>query len=95
MKIEWQPKAIQDLDAAFDYIFIDNPRAAVAVLQTIRSAAENLALHPQMGRDGRVPNTRELVIPRLPDVTAYRIEDETVLILRMLHTSRRWPDIST
>ena len=94
MRIEWQRKAAEDLRAAVEFILTDNPRAAATVFRTIRSAVERLATHPEMGRVGRIANTRELVIPRLPYLVAYRIEPDTVTILRVLHTSRRWPDIA-
>ena len=35
--------------------------------------------------------TRELVIGSLPYVIPYRVRDGDIEILRVLHTSRRWP----
>jgi len=40
----------------------------------------------------RVDGTRDLVILRTPYVVAYRIADDTVRILRVLHGARRWPE---
>jgi toxin ParE1/3/4 len=39
-----------------------------------------------------VPDTRELVIARTPFVVAYRLRNETIEILRVLHGAQRWPD---
>jgi toxin ParE1/3/4 len=47
---------------------------------------------PRSGRPGRVEGTRELVIIRTPYIVAYRIIGDTVRILRVLHSSRQWPD---
>lgn len=44
-----------------------------------------------MGRPGREPNTRELVFAPLPYVVIYRIEDQAVEIMRVLHGAQRWP----
>jgi toxin ParE1/3/4 len=51
-----------------------------------------LPQNPEIGRRGRAPGTRELVIARTPFVVADRLRSETVEILRVLHGSRRWPE---
>jgi len=38
-----------------------------------------------------VLGTRELVVRNLPYIIPYRVRDNTIEILRVLHTSRRWP----
>lgn len=41
-------------------------------------------------RPGRVPDTREVVVhPNY--VMVYRVESETITILRVLHAAQRWP----
>jgi plasmid stabilization system protein ParE len=40
------------------------------------------------GRLGREPGTRELVVTRLPYVVVYAVRDDTVWIVRVLHTAR-------
>lgn len=47
---------------------------------------------PAMGRLGRVPNTRELVIDKAPYILPYRVRDNKIEILCVLHTSRRWAE---
>jgi len=41
-----------------------------------------------------VVNTRELVIARTPYVVAYTVDPQidTVIILRVLHGARQWPE---
>ena len=46
--------------------------------------------HPEIGRAGRVFNTRELVLSQLPYILIYRVKNVTVEVLRILHTSREW-----
>jgi len=50
-----------------------------------------LLAQPASGRPGRVIGTRELVIGGLPYVVPYRVRDNDIEILRVLHTSRRFP----
>ncbi|MBL3529293.1 MAG: type II toxin-antitoxin system RelE/ParE family toxin [gamma proteobacterium endosymbiont of Lamellibrachia anaximandri] len=92
MRIRWQDDAINDLIQVRRFIAIDNPSAAARVADRIRSAVPELADQPGMGRPGRVPGTREKVLVDIPYIIAYRVEENSVVILRVLHTSRKWPE---
>ncbi|MBL3599588.1 MAG: type II toxin-antitoxin system RelE/ParE family toxin [gamma proteobacterium endosymbiont of Lamellibrachia anaximandri] len=92
MRIRWQDDAINDLIQVRRFIAIDNPSAAARVADRIRSAVPKLADQPGMGRPGRVPGTREKVLVDIPYIIAYRVEENSVVILRVLHTSRKWPE---
>lgn len=67
-----------------------HPEAAMALDARISATAERLRAHPALGRAGRVPGTRELLVPRRYFLL-YEIEADTVRILAVLHTARRWP----
>jgi len=83
----WSPEAIDDLAALRAYIEQDNPAAAQrVVLRIIENIETLLPDSPEMGRPGRVPGTRELVIPRTPFDVPYRVVGNTLQILRVLHT---------
>ena len=93
MRPRWTRLAESDLEAIAAYIGQDSPAAAVrVVLELIDQVESRLVPHPAVGRPGRVLGTRELVIAGLPHVIAYRVRDRQVEVLRVLHTSRRWPD---
>jgi plasmid stabilization system protein ParE len=49
---------------------------------------------PELGRLGRIPGTRELLAHR-HYFLIYRIREDVVQILRLLHTSRQWPPVSS
>jgi toxin ParE1/3/4 len=67
MKIVWSPEAIQDLISLRAYIAEENPAGARRIVLRILHDVEHLLPdNPQMGRPGRVPGTRELVVPRTP-----------------------------
>ena len=92
MQIRWQDDAINDLVQIRRFIAIDNPSAAARVADRVRKAVPELAGQPGLGRPGRVPGTREKVLVDVPYIIAYRVEGSSLMILRVLHTSRKWPD---
>jgi toxin ParE1/3/4 len=93
MPIVWSPEAVTDLASLRAYIAQHNPGAALRLGLHIMSNIESLlADNPQMGRPGRVPGTRELVIPNTPYIVPYRLDGKTIQILRVYHATRRWPD---
>ena len=91
MRIRWFAAAIQDLVSLRKYIASEKPEAAADVAAHILSSVENLGNHPALGKTGRVEGTRELIIAGLPFIIPYRVRNKTVEILRVLHTSRKWP----
>jgi toxin ParE1/3/4 len=90
--IKWTSKARRDLFSVETYISQDNPTAAVETVLKIIAAVESLSRFADKGRPGRVPDTRELVIPGLPYIVPYRIRDSIIVVLRVYHASRKWPD---
>jgi addiction module RelE/StbE family toxin len=95
MQIRWQDDAINDLIQIRRFIAMDNPSAAARVADRIRKAVPQLADQPSSGRPGRVPRTRERVLADIPYIIAYRVEENSLVVLRILHTSRRWPETTT
>jgi toxin ParE1/3/4 len=93
MMLFWSPEAIRDLVSLRAYIAQDNPRAAQHMaLHVVRNVETLLSENPSMGRPGRVPGTRELVIPKTPFVVPYRVQAGKIQILRVYHGARRWPE---
>jgi plasmid stabilization system protein ParE len=91
MRVKWSRKALLNLDHAVEYIAADNPTAAAEVAQRIWDMSQMLADQPGMGRPGRVAGTRELVISGLPYILPYVEKAGVVTILRVMHTSKKWP----
>jgi len=94
MQILWRDQAEADLVQLFDYLIELDPRAALRIHETIRDQVARLADYPGLGRPGRVADTRELVIARTPYLVAYTVDQRinAVIVLRVLHGARRWPD---
>lgn len=93
MEIKWLKKALQNLNDEAEYIANENPDAARLVAQRIVNSVSLLASNPALGHVGRIPGTRELVIPDTRYLVPYRVRPELnrVEVLRVFHASRRLP----
>jgi len=87
--LDWFKRAINDRDAQIDDIAQDNPLAAVSQGDRIEEQVDILIDHPKMGRTGRKKDTRELVISRTPFIMVYRIKNQRIELLRLLHGSQQ------
>ena len=92
MRTRWTRPALADLEAIGDFVARDNPNAADRIVMRIVEAVDKLRDHPHLGRSGRIAGTRELVIADTPYVVPYRVVDDDVQILAVIHGARRWPD---
>lgn len=92
MNVIWTRPAARDLEAIQDYIARDNPVAANRLAQTVRQRVRSLADYPNIGRQGRVGGTRELVIGGTPYIVPYRVRGDRVEILAVFHGARKWPE---
>ncbi len=93
MNIIWSRSSLRDLEHIRDYISKDSQIAAKKVVLAIVSfVEEQLSRQPESGRTGRVKETRELVIPKLPYIVPYRLKGSKIEIIRVYHQQRLWPD---
>jgi toxin ParE1/3/4 len=92
--IRWTERAGTDLVGIAEWIATHDQAASQRVVNAILSGVARLEAHPRLGRNGRVPNTRELVIRRFPYVVIYRPLTDAVVILRVLHGAMRWPPLT-
>ncbi|MFT6202141.1 MAG: addiction module RelE/StbE family toxin [Candidatus Endobugula sp.] len=97
MQLKWTDLADIDLDKIEAYIAKENsPLVAIDVVMSIvDSVYLILPDHPRAGRQGRLKNTRELVIDGVPFIVIYRESSSTstVEILRVLHNAQQWPTV--
>ena len=92
MQVNWLRKALRNLDDEATYIAMDDAVAARLVLSLVLGSVASLAEQPGLGRPGRVPGTRELVVLKTHLIVPYRVRGPLIEILRVFHTSRRLPD---
>lgn len=90
MRLHWTPEAQADRLAIYDYIEAGNPHAALALDELFHEQTARLTEHPGIGRPGRVPGTRELVVHR-SYIVVYDMANAAIRIVRLLHAAQQWP----
>lgn len=88
MRVEWLRTASRNLDDEAAYIATDNPKAAADFVRAVLASVEHLAQFPATGREGRLPGTREWIMPDHPYLIPYRVRQDRLQILRIFHTRR-------
>ena len=89
-KLVWKKQARADLIKIVLHIAEDNADAADHLTDEIEAQAERLREYPKLFRVGRKRGTRELVA-HANYLVIYRIQGETVEILRVKHAAQQWP----
>ena len=87
MAIKWTTTALRSIDEIAGFIAKDNPTRASSFVLVLQDAVTRLQAHPGMGRAGRVPRTRELVLHK-NYIAIYRARGDHVEILRLHHAAR-------
>ena len=91
MEIRFSESSLEDLRSIREYICANNEEAAKKVVAHILEQVETILAHnPAIGRAGRILGTREFVISKYPYILPYQVRKNTIYILRVLHTSRKW-----
>lgn len=91
--IEWTDQAARQLDQAHDYIALSNSEeVATRITMRIVGSVQQLDGFPMLGRAGRVPATRELVISNTPFIAAYTVARDRIVILAIYHGAQQWPE---
>jgi toxin ParE1/3/4 len=91
-RVEWRPMAREDLHSIVQPIGKDNPSRARTFGRAVRDLTKPLAQHPELGRPGRLPGIRELVVhPNYIVFYGLSGNDRTVQILRVKHAAQQLP----
>ena len=91
MRLRFSHAAQADLSHAYDYIAADCPSAARTLLPSVDRATRLLVDMPNMAKAGRMAGTREMLIGRTPYIAVYKITDEEIVIVRIVHGHQVWP----
>ena len=83
--------ALRDLEDITNYIAIDDPAAARAVVRRMRHALERLEYFPESGTPGRTPDTRELVVGKTPYIVMYERNGDILEVVLIMHAARQRP----
>lgn len=93
LNVVWSPRAVGHLEALRAYIARENPKAASRIAAKILTNVSYLAKFPHLGRPGRIPGTREMVIVETPYILPYRVRKGSIEIIAVFHGYQRWPDL--
>ena len=90
MKLVFDDQALADLERIFEWIAKDNPAAARAVVDRLFSSTELLTSFPFMGHAGRDFGTFEWVVPRLPYIVVYEVDQarDVVIVTAVFHAAQ-------
>jgi toxin ParE1/3/4 len=88
-RVEWSPRAVEDLEAIAEYIAADSPAYAATVVKTVLNTANNFSRFPFSGR----------VVPELGDENIrewfaysyrmiYRVDSQVVTVAAIVHGKR-------
>jgi len=87
--VVWSDPAVEDLEAAVEFIAKDSDAYARSLAQAAVDAADSLALFPNRGhrlRDPKLSQFRELLIGSYRLI--YLVETQRVLVVAVLHGHR-------
>ncbi len=85
-RIVWTDEAVGQLEAIVTYISVLNPAAAARLGERLVALADSLAEFPHRGREAG-DGKREMTTV-WPYILRYRVESDTVVILRIRHGAR-------
>jgi toxin ParE1/3/4 len=91
MIVVWSPTALRHLVSIRAFIEKDSETNAVLVAGRILSAIDLVQTHLHLGRPGRLPGTRELVITGTPYIVPYRVRHKRLELPAVFDGRRQWP----
>src|SRR6185437_1969506 len=92
IRARWLRTALRNLDEEASFIAADDAVAARFVVGRALSAVAQLSEQAALGRPGRVPGTRELVVPKTRYIVPTQFKAALWKFCRVFHTSRRLPE---
>lgn len=91
MRIVWSRRATGNLMSLRDFIARDSEQSAAEIAERILGAVDLLQTQTEMGRPGRLPGMRELVVPGTPYIIPYRVRRGRLELIAVFHGRQKWP----
>jgi plasmid stabilization system protein ParE len=89
-EVVWTEPADADLAAIADYIALDNPEAATALVQRVLAHVEQLRHFPDSGSwPAELPGRRYRQIVEPPCRIFYRVDGPRVIVLHVMRSEQR------
>ena len=93
LEVRLAQRASFDLAYNINYLKQRSLQGADNVSRSILATVETLREFPLIGRIGREPDTREMVVTDYPYLIVYRLSGNTLFIARVLHTAQNRDDV--
>jgi addiction module RelE/StbE family toxin len=91
MTIRYSRRALWQLASLHEYLAARNPSAETKVAWSIRETVARLRELPLLGKQTDEPRVHLLIEPRYLYRVFYRVEGQTIFIIRVLHRSQERP----
>jgi toxin ParE1/3/4 len=92
MWVNWTKSALKDIENEANYLNKISPSIEDAFLHEVEKSIDLVKKYPELGRIGRVSETREFILKKFQYILVYLIKESCLDIIRLLHTSRKWPN---
>jgi plasmid stabilization system protein ParE len=89
VNIRWLPEAVDEFEKIVAYLEAGSPPAAERIANELYDGIVSLADTPYWGRVLEDSGSRQIIFAKIHYIVTYTIVHETVVILRIIHTSRR------
>ncbi|MDL2314245.1 type II toxin-antitoxin system RelE/ParE family toxin [Desulfovibrio sp. OttesenSCG-928-C14] len=91
MFLNWTESGSKDLKQIRKYYCNEVPdgnEIGKEIVDQILLTTSQLKHHPFIGRPGRIPGTKELLVKDTPYIVYYEVMENKINLLRVIHTSR-------
>jgi toxin ParE1/3/4 len=89
MRIEYSRRALQQLASIYEYLILRSPAAARSVRTSVRATIARLEQLPLLGKLTDEADVHVLIEHEYHYRVFYRVEDEIVTVIRILHRSQQ------
>jgi plasmid stabilization system protein ParE len=94
MDLVFDDRALADIESIYRWIAEDSPASAKIVVDRLFGSVELLTSFPFMGHAGHDPETFEWVVPRLPYIVVYEVDQDRqrIIVVAVFHGSQSRED---
>lgn len=82
----WSDQALEDIERLYNFLKLDNPRAAARIVKELRLAPQRLRAMPRLGQriyEFPVSEIRRMIVGHYE--LRYEIRSEVIYVLRLWH----------
>jgi toxin ParE1/3/4 len=94
MRIRWTAPAAADLEQIKAYLDEHYPHLAQRTIRILYDSIRSLKTMPNRARVGLRSGTRELIMHPLPYLVVYRVKEDAVEILHIVHRDRDFGNVA-